>query len=336
MRSRWMMLLALLAASAGCQRASYRTSYGGGGDISGMPASDGGEATWGGVFEGDASAYDPTFGLVPEEPPDVTSPPAEHAPMPPVLASASLLSSDTGSGGEIVTEASGLAIGTRGPTLPPEIDEALRAREIAGAERARLAEATTRAGEAHDTATDAGAPALMVYTAGFHVGVYQVRQAQEAIATAARALGGFVASQNDEGIVIRVPVARFFEAVDAVSGTGDVLHRDVRATDVSEEFHDNDIRIRNLEAMRDRLEELLRRAADVEDALAVEAQLERITVELERLRGRQRFLADRVSLSTIAVTFRALAADPIEDAEFFVLPFEWLRSLGLPSLLSVE
>jgi len=165
-----------------------------------------------------------------------------------------------------------------------------------------------------------------------------VRQAQMAIAEAEAAaeLGGFVASQTDDTIVIRVPAARFYEAVERVSGTGDVLHRDLRATDVSEEFRDNDIRLRNLEAMRVRLEELLSRASDVEDALRVERELERVTVELERLRGRQRFLADRISLSALAITFRPIASESIRDAEFFVLPFPWLRTLGISSLLRVE
>ncbi len=210
------------------------------------------------------------------------------------------------------------------PPAPPPDDH--RAARLASAAVAPTA-----------TATDATeASTLMVYTAGFHVGVYQVRQAQTEIADAATSLGGFVASQTDDSIVIRVPAARFYEAVERVSGTGDVLHREVRATDVSEEFRDNDIRLRNLEAMRRRLEELLTRATDVEDALRVERELERITVELERLRGRQRYLADRVALSTIAVTFRAIATESITDAEFFVLPFPWLRTLGLPSLLRVE
>jgi hypothetical protein len=200
----------------------------------------------------------------------------------------------------------------------------------------RLASAAVAPADADRVVSDATASSLIVYTAGFHVGVYQVQQAQTAIAEAATALGGYIASQTDDSIVIRVPAARFYEAVERVSGTGDVLHRDVAATDVSEEFRDNDIRLQNLEAMRTRLEELLRRASSVEEALLVERELERITVELESLRGRQRFLSDRIALSTIAVTFRAIATESIGDAEFFVLPFPWLRTLGISSLLRVE
>ena len=61
-----------------------------------------------------------------------------------------------------------------------------------------------------------------------------------------------------------------------------------------------------------------------------------MTVELERLRGRQRFLADRISLSTIAVQFRELAREALDQPDTFDLPFSWLRSLGLSSLLRVE
>jgi hypothetical protein len=222
------------------------------------------------------------------------------------------------------TTVTGLAIGGE-PDLEPAPEPLL------------LAEAEATRPDASTVGSDAsGAAALLVYTARFHVGVYQVHQAQEAIAAAALELGGFVASQTDDGIVVRIPAARFFEAVDRISGTGDVLHRDVRATDVSEEFRDNDIRLLNLEAMRARLDELLARATDVEDALRVERELERVTVELERLRGRQRFLADRISLSTIAVRFRELAREALDQPDTFDLPFSWLRSLGLSSLLRVE
>ncbi|MCZ7687465.1 MAG: DUF4349 domain-containing protein [Sandaracinaceae bacterium] len=88
---------------------------------------------------------------------------------------------------------------------------------------------------------------------------------------------------------------------------GDVLTRRVDVQDVTEEFRDIETRIQTLEAMRRRVQQLLERATDVQAALAVEQHLERITVELERLRGRLRFLADRVSFSTITVRFQERA-----------------------------
>src|SRR5690606_32203046 len=102
--------------------------------------------------------------------------------------------------------------------------------------------------------------------------------------------------------------------------------------DVTEEFRDVQQRIRTLESMRARVEQLLAQAGDVAAALAVEQHLERITVELEQLQGRLRFLSDRVAYSTITIRF---AQRSEARAPEFELPFVWLRGVGLPTLLSL-
>lgn len=56
--------------------------------------------------------------------------------------------------------------------------------------------------------------------------------------------------------------------------------------------------------MRERLEELLKKAAKVEEALAVERELERVAGELERIKGRLKLLRELVTFSTITVEFQ--------------------------------
>lgn len=177
---------------------------------------------------------------------------------------------------------------------------------------------------------------LLIYTATFHLAVYEVRESQERIVAAAREIGGFVFAQSDDRVVVRVPAPRFHSMIERVEQAGDVEHRDVQAQDVSEEFHDVEIRIRNLEAMRARIEALLASAQNVEDALQVEQELQRITGELERMRGRQRFLADRIAFSTITILFRPRPRESLEQPEIFELPFRWLDELGLPNLLDLR
>ena len=220
--------------------------------------------------------------------------------------------------------------------------EAVRDAEEADADFARhrelYAQAQTSTTPPEATATDAvdTSGELLIYTALFHVGVYDVEASQAAIAQSARSMGGIVFSQTDDTIVVRVPAARFMSFVGQIDGGYDVLHRQIDAQDVGEEFRDVEIRIRNLEAMRDRVAALLASAANVDEALAVEQQLERITGELESLRGRQRFLADRISLSTITVMFRPQPHDTVDQPEVFQLPFAWLESLGLPNLMELR
>jgi hypothetical protein len=217
------------------------------------------------------------------------------------------------------------------PTTPPH--------DLDGLEEAPLyAQAQTSATPQPPTATDAidTSGELLIYTALFHVGVYDVAAAQAALAESVRSIGGFVFAQSDDSIVVRVPASRFVAFVATIDGSYDVLHRQIDAQDVGEEFRDVEVRIRNLEQMRDRVAALLASATDVEQALAVERQLERITAELESMRGRQRFLADRISFSTITVMFRPQPRDAIDQPEVFQLPFAWLESLGLSNLLQLR
>jgi len=152
----------------------------------------------------------------------------------------------------------------------------------------------------------------------------------EAMATEA---GGHLDERTGNQIRIRVPAANFERVLAQILELGDVLTREVSVQDVTEEFHDLSLRIRTLEAMYTRVQQLLTQAENVEQALAVETHLQRITMELEQMRGRLRFLSNRIAFSTITVRFqeRTTVAEPTFD-----LPFQWLRSLGLQDLMRLR
>lgn len=196
--------------------------------------------------------------------------------------------------------------------------------------------AGTPAGPAATT-TDAvpADTALLIYTAVLTVAVLHVEEQQTALQQLAESVGGHLARRDARSIVVRIPVRRFHEVLRATEAAGDVLDRQVETQDVSEEFRDTTIRLRNLEVMRTRLETLLTQASNVNDALAVEREMQRVTDEIERLRGRIRYLEDQISYSTITVYFRPRAAEIVRVDEFR-LPFRWLDRLGLPRLLEVR
>lgn len=192
-------------------------------------------------------------------------------------------------------------------------------------------------GEADQAATDAtsGDGPLLIYQATLHMSVFEVEASQRAIIQIAQEVGGFLAEQSDTTVVIRIPARRFREAIGRVEEVGDILHRNVQAIDVSEEFRDVAIRLRNAEAIRERLERLLQRTNTVAEALQVERELERITMLIETLKGRLRFLSDRIMFSTITVNFTTQPRETI-DQDVFRLPFEWLDRLGLRNLLDLR
>lgn len=127
--------------------------------------------------------------------------------------------------------------------------------------------------------------------------------------------GGFVLSttlDQDERstatVAIRVPSEEFEAALRDLKGVGELLSETVQGRDVSEEFVDLDARLRNLEGQETVLLRLYDRAQTVADTIRIQREVQDVQLEIERHRGRLRFLEDRTSLSTIGVRFVEVGA----------------------------
>jgi hypothetical protein len=165
--------------------------------------------------------------------------------------------------------------------------------------------------------------------------VFDVNPGLKAVETAARELGGFLARQTNNTITVRIPAARFHEALARMEKLGDVTARDIQAEDVTAEYLDLELRIKSARSVRERLEQLLGRASKVEESIAIERELERVMAEIERMEGRLKYLRDRAQFSTISVTFAARPKELVAK-DTFRLPFPWLDQLGLGRLLELR
>jgi hypothetical protein len=159
----------------------------------------------------------------------------------------------------------------------------------------------------------------------------------------AESMGGRVQARRDDGVSIRVPSPQFRKAMRALDGLGVVTHRSVSADDVSEEFHDAEVRLANLQATRKRLQEFLAKANDIPSLLAIERELERVAQEIDVLEGRLRFLEARASLSTIDVAIApkphtaVIVAEPSAPRpRGLSIPVAWLDSLDVDHLSTLE
>ncbi|HEX6767593.1 MAG TPA: DUF4349 domain-containing protein [Polyangiaceae bacterium] len=185
-----------------------------------------------------------------------------------------------------------------------------------------------------ESASAPGREPLLIYAATMTLAVFGTRDAIAAVEELARSKGGYLVSRGDETVTIRVPAKAFQSTLGGVSKLGDELHREVNVRDVTEQFADFEIRLKNAEAVRARLEALLAKAGKVEDALAVERELERVTQTIEQLKGRMRLLSELIAYSTITVNFHARPQDQVGSE--VRLPFGWLGALGLPPLMNLE
>jgi hypothetical protein len=173
---------------------------------------------------------------------------------------------------------------------------------------------------------------MLIYTAQISMAVFEVNASLAKVEQIGRELGGFLAKRDDRSITIRVPAAAFDEAVKRVEGVGDMLHRNVAAEDVTEEFRDLEIRLKSARSVQARLTELLAKAVKVEESIAIERELDRVSGEIERIEGRIKYLRDRAAFSTITVRFEPKPTEQV-GAGKVRLPVPWLYDINLPRLL---
>lgn len=173
----------------------------------------------------------------------------------------------------------------------------------------------------------------IIYAARLKIVVHSAESAFVEARRTAEEAGGYLQEQTRGRAVLRVPAPQFQAVLDRLEGLGSVADREVRAEDVTEQVVDLQSRLRNARAVEARLKELLAKAKDVKEALQVEAELRRLGEEIERMEGRLKLLSHLVAFGTITVEFlgKAPVAEPI--APRVRLPFRWIGSLDLESLI---
>ena len=165
-----------------------------------------------------------------------------------------------------------------------------------------------------------GAPAqplperMIVRNGRIELTVAEVPRTVEAVNALAGRLGGVLLTsemRERDGepyatLSMRVPSTRYDEAMDELRRLAvKVDAENSNAQDVTEEFADLGLQVRNLEATETQYLELLKRAQSVEDVLRVQQRLGEVRTQIERLRGRMNALQRRSDLSQIDVTLRA-------------------------------
>ncbi len=182
-----------------------------------------------------------------------------------------------------------------------------------------------------DAAAAATVGRKMIYSARFGVLVPAVEDAVVRLVGWVEESGGYLKERSDGTVVCKVPVARFFPLLDRVRSMGVILSEALEAKDVTREMQDLEIRLDNARRSRTRLLDLLERATEVEAILKIEAELRRLTEEIERMEGALRLLTHQVDFSTLTVDFSSNA--PAVRTRRGPSRFVWVRSVGAERVL---
>jgi hypothetical protein len=162
---------------------------------------------------------------------------------------------------------------------------------------------------------------LIIRTGNITVRVEDTVAAQQEIEDLVARLtaeGAYVVSSEQRGgtdgqdpyitMSIRVPAARFGQAMDAIAGLAvDVVSRTETSDDVTEEYVDLAARLEALQVARDRLLEIMSEANRTEDLLAAEAQLTQREADIEAIQGRMQYLSQSAALARIYVELEPYA-----------------------------
>ncbi|MEY2845514.1 MAG: hypothetical protein RL076_1060 [Chloroflexota bacterium] len=181
------------------------------------------------------------------------------------------------------------------------------------------------------TAPLANGERLVVRDANLSIQVENVNDTDQRIRTLVSAENGFVLNSStygaDQDVVINLTLKVPSNKLDSVITTIEqlahkVVGRSMSGSDVTEEYVDLEGRLTALNASRDRLLELLKKAEKVEDAVAVNMALTDVQSQLEQVTGRMRYLRQSAAMSTITLDIRTIPVtqvvtdgwQPLEDA----------------------
>lgn len=200
------------------------------------------------------------------------------------------------------------------PAAAPQMEFAARSDAIAGSAKLAAQQSTDASSLPSSAATRGSTvnPSMIIRTGSASVEVDSLELAIAAVQRIAAAVGGWVGNTSlatgdyevrRATIELKVPSARYDEALAGLKPIGKVESVSSNAEDVGEEFVDLTARTANARRLEERLITLLAtRTGKLEDVLSVERELARVREEIERYDGRLRYLRTRVATSTLTVT----------------------------------
>lgn len=102
-----------------------------------------------------------------------------------------------------------------------------------------------------------------------------------------------------------IPAGRLDSVLESLKKLGDVEHLESAIEDITEQYFDQETRIKNLQRQEERLLKLYDRdTVKMEELLRVEQEIARVRTEVEQMQGRQRLWDRKIQYSTLSLNLR--------------------------------
>jgi hypothetical protein len=125
-------------------------------------------------------------------------------------------------------------------------------------------------------------------------------------------LNGYISKDNaydysdrlEHRLIIRIPADKFDILLKTISESVDKLDsKNIDVLDVTEEYIDIEARIKTKKELQTKYIELLKQATKVDEILNIEKEIGNLQTEIESVEGRMKYLKDKISFSTLTVTY---------------------------------
>ncbi|WP_066644350.1 DUF4349 domain-containing protein [Christensenella timonensis] len=160
----------------------------------------------------------------------------------------------------------------------------------------------------------------LTYSASFDISTKQYDSDYNKINAELGAAGGYIENESSTADVsygssasgryttmtMRVPVDKYNEFLDKLSGIGEVTGKQKNTEDFSDQYYDTQSRIELLEGQKARLMAHLANATSTEDIIALEQEITDVIYELDQLQGNMRRMDNLVDYATVSITLTEL------------------------------
>jgi hypothetical protein len=160
-----------------------------------------------------------------------------------------------------------------------------------------------------DPSTKVQSERILIWTGNL---ILEVDNPETAVAQATELVkqaSGYVEETKDTGygtitLRLRIPSTAFRETFARLEKLGKIQLRTINGRDATEEYIDVEARLKNKAALRDNLRQLLSKASDIKDILAIEAELNRVQADVDSMEGRLKALKEKADLATMEISFK--------------------------------
>lgn len=144
----------------------------------------------------------------------------------------------------------------------------------------------------------------VLYSAFLDLIVENVDSTSRILENMAQQYDGYINRSSQDQVILRIKSETLEAAMVAIDLLGEVKNKNMIGQDVTEEYHDYQIRLDNALKTRVRYLQLLDKAETVEAAIKVERELERLNQTIDLLKGKLKRLNHLSEYATITINLR--------------------------------